>query len=293
MELGSYPKTCGTSRSFVGTDPTWAFASGSCSAEKWGWIDPQQSQYSNFVSYNIQQFQQHDLEYIISTGGLNAPFICDSAGHLQQFLSRYDSPNFAGLDFDIEKGYDQNSLHQLMQAAAQTQKNWAQQGKTLRVSLTLASSGKPGYSVNEMGDTAIKEAQAAGLNFVVNLMTMDFGNSRCVLGDSGQCDMAQSSIAAARELNSKYAIPLSRIALTPMIGQNDTQGEITSTQDIQTITQWAKTHELAGLHFWSFDRDTPSAATTSAPFAIPTGSGTNEPALGYTQAFLSALEANQ
>jgi hypothetical protein len=93
-------------------------------------------------------------------------------------------------------------------------------------------------------------------------MTMDYGGtsaSNCVVVN-GVCEMGQSAIQAVENLQHTYGIPASHIELTPMIGQNDTSTEITTLADIDTITNYATANGLAGVHFWSLDRDTPCAA---------------------------------
>ncbi|WP_108651114.1 glycoside hydrolase family 18 protein [Dongshaea marina] len=260
---------------------TLGFATGPCGGENWAYIPAQQ-----FADHDIYRLKQHNINYIVSTGGAAGTFTCNSQQGMQTFLERYDSANFVGLDFDIENGYNASNLHSLMQSAAAVQKQWQRQGKQLRISLTLATFGIKGQSLNSMGETAVNEAKAAGLTFNVNLMTMDYGTGvqSCTPDASGsRCDMAQSAIVAAEQLHSQHAIPLSRIELTPMIGQNDTPDEVTSVRDMQTISQWAKEHQLAAIHFWAFDRDTPTGNSSSEM------SGTQAPTLAYSNAVTDTL----
>ncbi len=94
--------------------------------------------------------------------------------------------------------------------------------------------------------------------YTINLMVMDYGNtlaSNCtIVGNS--CDMAQSAIAAAENLHSFYGTPYANIELTPMIGGNDTQSEVFTLPNVATVAAYAAQKGLAGIHFWSFDRDT-------------------------------------
>ena len=51
-----------------------------------------------------------------------------------------------------------------------------------------------------------------------------------------------------------------------MIGVNDVSDEIFSLSDVDVMTQWIRQNALAGVHFWSVDRDTPcqNASTVTA-----------------------------
>jgi len=69
--------------------------------------------------------------------------------------------------------------------------------------------------------------------------------------------MGQSAIQAVTKLQHSYGIPAARIELTPMIGVNDVSSETFSLTDVDTIVSYAVGNRLAGLHFWSLDRDTP------------------------------------
>ena len=121
-------------------------------------------------------------------------------------------------------------------------------------------------------------------------MTMDYGSassSVCVVV-SGSCEMAQSAIQAVKNLEHTYGIPASKIAVTPMIGLNDNSSETFTPADVDTLTTYAAGNGLAGLHFWSLDRDTPCATTQT--YASPTcNSVSGTTALQYTNRFLSDL----
>ena len=57
---------------------------------------------------------------------------------------------------------------------------------------------------------------------------------------------------------------------------------------MDTLTSYAKSNGLAGLHFWSLDRDTPCPSATG--YASPTcNSVSGTTALEYTNRFLTDL----
>jgi len=143
--------------------------------------------------------------------------------------------------------------------------------------------------VNSLGNEVVEAVLGSGLkNYVINLMTMDYGSASsgvCVVV-SGRCEMAQSAIQAVENLEHTYGIPASKIALTPMIGMNDTSSETFTIGDVDTLTAYAVGSGLAGLHFWSLDRDTPCADSYASP-TCNSVSGTTP--LEYTGRFLGDL----
>ena len=83
-----------------------------------------------------------------------------------------------------------------------------------------------------------------------------------------------------------YGVPTSKIAVTPMIGLNDNASETFTTADVSTLSSYATSNGLAGLHFWSLDRDTPCSDTFASPTCNSISSTTP---LEYTNRFLSDL----
>ena len=93
--------------------------------------------------------------------------------------------------------------------------------------------------MNSLGNEVVEAVLGSSLkNYVINLMTMDYGSassSVCVVV-SGSCEMAQSAIQAVKNLEHTYGIPASKIAVTPMIGMNDTTTETFTAADVDTLT---------------------------------------------------------
>lgn len=264
---------------------TWAFATGECGSETWANLPGQ-----TLAEANIKRFVQNDIDYVISTGGANGVFTCASKEGMEKFIERYQSKNFAGVDFDIEYG-NEADLTALMQSTAAVQQEYKSKGKRLPVSLSLATLGEPDTStqlLNDYGIMALAAAKASKLDFTVNLLTMNYGPAGCTHSAGGSCDMAASAINATKSLHIVHNIPYNRIALTPMIGINNQTAEITTVADIKKITAFARKNQLAGLHYWSFDRDTP--CTSGGQYVSPTCSGVNEPPLAFDRAFLDALK---
>lgn len=264
---------------------TLAFASGECGNESWGGIAP-----DAFASANIQPLVNAGVSYVISTGGQAGSFTCGSTAGMAQFLSRYASPYMVGLDFDIESGQTPTQINNLIANAAYAHTLYP----NLRFSFTLAtlaaSDGSYG-GLNGSGDAVVRAVKASSLsNYTINLMVMDYGNTSpavCVVSN-GKCDMGQSAIQAAKNLEHTYGIPASNIELTPMIGLNDAVTETFTLSDVDTVVNYAVSQGMAGVHFWSLDRDTPCASNSG--YASPTcNSVSGSSPLQYSKRFLQDL----
>ncbi|QBB72656.1 glycosyl hydrolase [Pseudolysobacter antarcticus] len=264
---------------------TLAFATGECGSENWGGI-----MRTDFAKANIQALSTAGMNYVVSTGGQAGTFICSSHAGMQSFLDAYMSAHMVGIDFDMEGAQTAGDINNLINQIAYAQTLYP----NLRFSFTLAtlaaSDGSFG-GLNPLGDSVVKAIQNAHLaHYTINLMVMDYGGAspaNCVVS-AGQCQMGQSAIQAAVNLQHTYGIPASQIELTPMIGMNDVASEVFTLADVDTITSYAAAHGLAGLHFWSLDRDTPClSANSSASSICNSVSGTT--ALQYTRRFLRDL----
>jgi len=262
---------------------TLAFATGSCGSETWGGVSG-----ADLAAENVPQLEAANLDYVVSTGGAAGTFTCTSTAGMESFIARYASPNLVGIDFDIEGGQSESDIQSLVAAAAGAQAEYPK----LQFSFTLATLGASdgGYGgVNSLGNEVVEAVLGSGLsNYVINLMTMDFGSassSVCVVSN-GVCEMAQSSIQAVTNLEHTYGVPASKIAVTPMIGLNDNTSETFTTADVNTLTSYAVSNGLAGLHFWSLDRDTPCSDDYASPTCNSVSSTTP---LEYTKQFLSDL----
>ncbi len=265
---------------------TLAFATGACGSENWGGVAG-----ASWAAENVPQLQSAGLNYVVSTGGQAGTFTCTSAAGMESFIARYASPHLVGIDFDIEGGQSQSDIQNLVNSAAGAQSQYP----NLQFSFTLATLGASDGSfggVNSLGNEVVEAVLGSTLkNYVINLMTMDYGSgatsSVCVVV-SGSCEMGQSAIQAVKNLEHTYGIPAGKIAVTPMAGLNDSSSETFTIADVDTLTSYAASNGLAGLHFWSLDRDTPCPSAQT--FASPTcNSVSGTTALEYTNRFLSDL----
>ncbi len=268
---------------------TLAFATGQCGSENWGGVAA-----DAVAKANIPLFTSQKRNYVIATGGAAGAFFCASSSGMQAFINRYASSNLVGIDFDIEGGQTQADITALVKSVYDVQASYP----NLRFSFTLATLGStnglagsaPNGDLSPLGGYVMNALAKYPLsNYTINLMVMDYGSPGagvCVVGSDGLCDMGQTAIQAAKNLAARYGVPYNHIELTPMIGMNDVTNEVFSLKDTATMTQWAKANGIAGLHFWSVDRDTPCTSAYASPIC---SSVPSVPVWGYTQEFIKNL----
>jgi hypothetical protein len=262
---------------------TLAFATGECGSENWAGVAG-----ATMASANVSLLTSANVDYIVSTGGAAGSFTCSTDAGMEKFIESWASANLIGVDFDIEAGQSQSVISDLVARIETAHSNHA----GLRFSLTLATlavnNGSPTAeslgggaqdSFNVYGDEAMAAVeQALGFTagspstwpsyLTVDLMVMDYGSPSdgvCVVSN-GECEMGQSAIQAAYNLHDKWGVPYASIELTPMIGGNDVSGETFTLGDADTIAAFAILQGLAGVHFWSYDRDVdcpPGAASAT------------------------------
>ena len=256
---------------------TWAFATGECGQEKWGKESAQQ-----VADKHVAAFDQAGLSYLVSTGGQGGVFTCATDEGMERFISRYESKHLIGLDFDIEAGQSAAQVESLVQRikAAQVKR------PHLRFSFTVATHAATDgsrKSLNLEGEAILAALKRNGVReFTFNLMVMNYGPGKpanCVVNPNGVCDMGRSAIQAARNVHEKYQLPYRQLELTAMIGVNDVVSNVFTLDDARMVNAAARQMKLAGLHYWSLERDQPCKAPVKR--ASPVCSGLPVKALAY------------
>ena len=111
-------------------------------------------------------------------------------------------------------------------------------------------------------------------------MAMDYGSSFTADMGQGAVEAGESTLTQVKAdwPGDTYA----NIGVTPMIGQNDTSGEIFTEADAQTLVSRADTEHLGRLGFWPVDRDQPCTGSVSG---LPSCSEISQSPLGFTKIF--------
>ncbi len=231
---------------------TWAFATGECGDEKWGEETGEQ-----IASANVPAFVQAGRDYIVSTGGQGGVFTCASDAGMERFVARYLSPHLVGFDFDIEEGQSVQQIAALVNRAVHVQRQHPRLRFSFTVATHAASDGSK-KSLNQLGETILAQIRQSALrDYTINLMVMDYGvplPENCVVR-AKVCDMGASAIQAARNVHEKYGLPWSHMELTAMIGVNDVVNNDFTLAHARTMARAVHQLKLAGMHFWSLDRD--------------------------------------
>jgi|GEM_PF-1030435 len=223
----------------------------------------------DFAAPIVQKLQSNKIKVVISLGGAIGMFPGSTIGTYESFhtfltkvLSIYPG---VGLCFDLENAplYQGGGLTDpnirlkatnLMKAAYDIQNEFS---TPLVLTLPVLPEG-----LTQGGKDLVKIAHDAGLNFKINLMAMDYGDS---YNDDMYRYASSAANATAGYLHSLYTAPhikpfswcLSRVQVTPMIGYNDVVSEKFSLTDARHLVEWAKANNVS-ISMWSLTRDNPA-----------------------------------
>ena len=281
---------------------TLAFATGECGSESWGGVPG-----AALAAANVPVFEDAGIDFMLSTGGAAGKFTCASDAGFETFLGRWASPNLVGVDLDIEAGQSAAEIVQLIRRIERAH----EVHPSLRFSVTIATLGnndgsptaRPmgpgiGSSLSVHGNHTM-EAIASELGFdgtaatwpswlTVNLMTMNYGAPGpgvCVV-QGGLCQMGESAVQAAYNLHDHFGVPYANIELTPMIGGNDITDEHFTLADVDRTMAFALAEGLAGVHYWSYDRDVDCPKGPASPICNSYGGVGRH---GFLERFRAAL----
>jgi Glycosyl hydrolases family 18 len=222
--------------------------------------------------------------YTVDTDGTDLGAQCSSAAAMAaQVESVVTTFNVSHLDFDIESNEQSNNADLALTAQALAQvRSWASgSGRQLEITYTIPALPT---GLTSTGEGVLTTARANGFTpDIVNIMTMDYGSSGTEMGTAAN----QALDATAGQLASIYGISsgaaYAKLGNTPMIGQNDTPGEILTVADAATVESHAAQEGIALLSFWAEGRDNDGCAGTTS--ASSTCSGISQSAGAFTQAF--------
>jgi hypothetical protein len=290
VDTGESNTTLTTVASDYGTKYfTLAFVDGAgCS-----WSLPNESSWESQIS----SLQSEGGDVSISFGGYTVDTddddlgaTCSSASAMAaQVESVVTTLGVTHLDFDIESNEMDNSADLSLTAEALALvRDW---DSSLVINYTIPV--LPTGLTSEGIDILDAAADAGFTPNVVNIMAMDYGTSGTEMGTA-----ADEAIAAtASQLESVFGVSSSAaygmLGVTPMIGQNDTSGEIFSLADASTVESYAASEGLAWTSFWSEGRDNDGCPGTTT--AESTCSGVTQTDGEYTtifQAFTSGSSSS-
>ena len=270
---------------------TLAFVvSGGGCTPKWGGVSALDA---DQVAAQIPKLRAAGGDVRVSFGGAagsELALACSDATSLasayRQVVERY---GLTRIDLDVEGSATADTAANARrgQALATLQREARAAGRQLRISLTLPVLPS-GLTPDGLG--VVRTTAAAGVDLdAVNVMAMDYGDGAAP-APAGQ--MGRYAIDAAKATQQQVASALglsgaaawSRIAVTPMIGVNDTSSEVFTTADARQLVDFARSVHLGWLAFWSGARD---RACPGGPqsWASPTCSGVAQQPGDFSKAF--------
>lgn len=265
----------------VGVDSVvLAFATGECGKENWDGLSSK-----DLRSANLAALKAAGIKVRLSSGGEGGSFSCGSAAGFSDFVQPWiDAGVLEGVDFDIEDGQSDGTIANLVTRVKEGLQKYPQLTFSFTVATVAQSIQGTHYAtpfpagqapdpfdggvgatvlrqlIQQMGFHKGNQGSWPSARVRINPMAMDYGSppSRdlCVVSSLGKCNMGQSAIQAAYNLNDHWGVPMSAIELTPMIGDNDTADESFSVENAQALVSWARSNGIAKIHYWAYDRDT-------------------------------------
>jgi chitinase len=230
------------------------------------------------VNPRIARAQAAGARTIISFGGAGGAELGQSCTNTASLQAAYQSVinkyKVDHLDFDIEGAAiaDTGSINRRFQAIKGLQS--ANPGLNISLTIPVLENGPDGN-----GSNFLRAAVTNGVRVdIVNAMVMDYGHPVADMNAAART-AAAGTLNAARSagMNVSYA----NIGITPMIGNNDSAGEVVTLQNARDIVSWAHSNGVGRLAFWSIGRDQPCAGGGVSPNC----SGLGGAALDFTKVF--------
>jgi chitinase len=232
----------------------------------------------NYYSGEIGAVRAGGGDVVAVFGGANGSdlaSVCTTPASLQAaYQSVLNQYHFTWIDLNIEGWMVTNmtAVDRLNKAVKALED--ANPGLKVSYTLPVLQSGLPWDEQN-----VLSNAKSNGVRIdYVNVMTMNYGPSGI--------DMGQAAIDAATNTHNQLVslgIP-AQVGITPMIGQNNTQGEIFTLSDADQLLAYARANSYVGwLSFWSLGRDNggcPGQTTASASC-----SGISQSSYAFTNIF--------
>jgi chitodextrinase len=216
----------------------------------------------NYYSTQVNAVRAAGGDVIAVFGGANGSdmaSVCTTEASLRAaYQAVIDQYQFKWIDLNIEGGMVSDTAS--VDRRNKVVKTLQDANPSLKVSYTLPvlRSGLPQGELN-----VLTNAKANGVRIdYVNIMTMNYGPAGI--------DMGQAAIDAAVSTRSQLLANgiSASLGITPMIGQNNTQGEIFDLADADQLIAYAQANSYVGwLSFWSLGRDNggcPGQTTASA-----------------------------
>ncbi|MDT0274651.1 chitinase [Blastococcus goldschmidtiae] len=246
----------------------------------------------------IEQLRSAGGDVMVSFGGqandelaVTCADTGDLTGAYREVVERYD---LTAIDLDIEGTAiaDQPAAARRAEALATLQRERVADDSSLDVWLTLpvAPTGLTAEALDLVRTTLAGGVELTG----VNVMTMNYGaprpeNQSMILATEQALRSTAEQVAAVYEEQGTRlsdAQAWSRVGATPMIGQNDVEGEVFTLADAEELTAFARDEGLGRVSLWSLNRDNRcSASFADVAVHSNTCSGVEQESLDFVDVF--------
>lgn len=243
-----------------------------CSPSWGGYYDMDEAENSLDLDRKLQRLRDLGGSAMVSFGGQanhDIAYECEDAGKLvdgySAVVDRYD---LGSIDMDIEGAFlsDEAGIARQAEAIGAVQ-DGRETGLDVWLTLPVAPDG-----LTFEGLQAIRTYLKAGVDLAgVNVMTMNYNSET----EKDFYTAVESSLEATKsQLRSLYqeidapigeATAWSRVAATPMIGQNDTRKDIFTIADAERLSKFADERGMARMSMWSLNRDQQCSANWPDP----------------------------
>jgi chitinase len=247
------------------------------------------------LNTRISQAQAANQQVVVSFGGEQGSELAVSCTNPTELADAYQTVvrryNLSAIDLDVEStpSLSPTVTARRAQAIVAVQQAQAQAGKPLAVWLTLPVSPS---GLEPTGVAAIEQMLSAGVKIAgVNVMTFDYG---ALAGGQTMLTASEHALtltgAQLQRLYQAHHIHLGadgvwpNLGATIMEGRTDTEGQVWSSSDAQSLYTFALAHRLGRLSEWSLGRDQECSGTRPQP--SDTCSGVSQPPLKFSETFL-------
>jgi hypothetical protein len=287
VDVGLYPPydlVDAAKRTGVKTFNLAFVVSGGGCLPKWG---GSQELGDNEVAKKIGDLRAAGGDVRVSFGGANGVELaqaCTSATDLAAAYKKViDAFELKKVDFDVEGAAIADKAANDRRAEAITMLQKQVGGLDVSFTLPVLPSG-----LTQDGVDLVSGAKAKGTEIsAVNIMAMDYGDGQAPNPDGKMGDYAiQAATSTEKQVERALGVgdAWNKIAITPMIGVNDTSTEVFRPADATKVAAFAKEKALAWTSMWSATRDKPCPGGPQNT-ASPTCSSIDQDTDAFAKAF--------
>jgi len=243
---------------------------GACTAA-WGGVIPITQ---GFITSDVAKLRKEGGDVIASFGGESgtdlAESCTDEASLQQQYQTTVDEYALTSIDFDVEGSALEDSTGINLRNEAVAALEIANPNLKVSYTLPVATSG-----LTQDGIGVLTNATQNGARVdIVNIMAMDFGPPESKMG-AAVINSANSTLSQLGRVYAGQSPAQLRamLGVTPMIGENDSSGEVFTPADAKQLLKFVTANEIGRVAMWSETRDRTCPKAVAVHPGVARGSG--------------------